>query len=122
MQYRLQTAIFGVGILSLVLGTWCWATGWSKTGIHGRDIATSKTVVLSVDGKSSDVLGLSICIKGNVDGRASLTLPWDNVKLPIGPGDVHKCVEHDYYSNRAVLRYEPGTSSKGNLVIEYDFW
>jgi hypothetical protein len=122
MRFSLRQLLVSLTLVSLVLGVCLWYLRWPQVEVLPPEIARKKRLVLTTRNEANDVFGLNLRIKGHLNGSAALILPWDSQRLSIGPGNFSRHVSHDFYDNRAVIQYLPGTASKGSLVVEYRFW
>jgi hypothetical protein len=122
MRYNLRKLFVGVTMLSLLLGAVIWNSRWQRRVIRGSELANEQTIRLTINTEDKYVYGITIRVKGELDGTATLILPWDDTLLSVGPGKISQYVSHDFYEAKADLKYLPGTTKSGLLIIEYDFW
>ncbi len=122
MKYSLKQLLLALSVVVLLLGAALWYSPWPRFVIQGSELARKQTLQLTTTREDDDVNGLTIRVEGELDGTATLILPWDNTQLVVGPGKISQYQPHDFYHANAVVQYLPGTAKRGQIVIEYDFW
>ena len=94
-------------------------TGCDRHGgvVPIADSTKAKSVVLR--STRTDVSGISLRVRGHIDGEATLSAAnWDKQVLK---GTVDWQVYHDWFNGTCTLRYLPKDVKSGALTIEYEF-
>ena len=125
MQYKLSTALTLVSILTIPLAIWASIPPWDSIEIHGGNIAEKQTHQIRLVEEDAYPHGLSIRIKGEIDGIAEITTHHDSLNsgqtVRLGPGRVSEQFGGDYYDSDAEIIYNPISSKKGKLKVQYKF-
>ena len=122
MRFSLRWLLAAVSVLSVLLGIAIWNSRWERCVIEGSALAEEQTLRLTTTTEYAYVYGITIRVKGELDGTSTLILPWDDKRIVLGPGSISQYVQHDFYDAKAGVKYLPGTTKSGRLIIEYDFW
>ncbi len=117
--------LVAVGVVAVSLAIWLAIPPWQSIDISGFDVAKNHIYAISMDDENDFAHGLSIRIRGSIDGTAQITTHHDSLNVGIiakfGPGDV--CVDYggDYYDSEAEIIYTPITAKSGELKVYYNF-
>lgn len=88
-----------------------------------KDVTKPEIVVLR---SFKPVSGISVRINGSLDGTATIERAYTNERRmygpqQLGPGTVSFKTGGDWYSEKCIIYYEPGSVRSGHLTIEYKF-
>ena len=84
---------------------------------HVPDVTQTNVLALSTSQQS--VSGISLHIRGRLDGKAHVVAGnWEKHTLS---GTVDWQVYHDWFEPTCALHYEPVAVTSGSLTVEYEF-
>jgi hypothetical protein len=107
------------------LGRWCIlffliaaTAGCERSGtLKVGDVTKPESFV--VKARSSSPTGITINVKGHIDGTAYVYIH-NHAKEELS-GTVDWGVYHDWFEQDCTIYFEPGTASSGSLEVSYSF-
>ncbi len=115
----MKLPIFRIIIIAAILcglaGLWWFGPRFGTLRV--TDITTSQS--FTVKARSSSRSGITIHVKGHIDGSAYVYV--NNYQKEALSGNVDWQSYSDWFENECTIYFEPGTASKGELKISYSF-
>ncbi len=116
-SFGIRHLLLFLAACSLILGAWRWLIRWPSVSISGAEIKQATAIKFGTDHLPDY---LEIRIVGKLDGRATVTDPWETT-TKIGPGDFDLSMSNEYYDQQATIMYSPSTARSGTLTVYYNF-
>jgi hypothetical protein len=94
-------------------------SGCGQTMQKASVVDVSKAQKVALKTTASNVSGLTLHVRGQIDGEAIVSASnWEPQKIS---GKVDFKVYHDWFTSTCELQYQPVSAKAGALTVQYEF-